>query len=140
MEPARALGTSRVVPRWIGQDYHSPVLYGIHNAGGNMRFRQLPLCCCECGGHVPARIRQVGLTPQHQLVIHWWCLGCKRNIYTVKELYECWRECPTDADDLKVAETSELLMREPDAKFLRSLGIALPDDEPALRPDAKPKS
>jgi hypothetical protein len=96
-----------------------------------MRFRQLDFCCRECGAHVPARIRRVGLTPLHQLVIHFWCVGCKRDIYIVKALADCWRECPAPEDEPDAIEPTPEFMREPDAAFLHSLGVAFPDDEPA---------
>ena len=48
---------------------------------------------CECG-HQPARLREVGLTVDRQLVIYWRCSHCRRQVYQVKPLAECWRECP----------------------------------------------
>ena len=48
---------------------------------------------CECGRQ-PARLREVGLTVDRQLVIYWRCSGCRRQVYRVKPLAECWRECP----------------------------------------------
>jgi hypothetical protein len=92
-----------------------------------MRFRQLSLRC-ECG-RVPARIGQVGLTPQHQLVIHWKCTGCKRFIYIVKDLADCWRDCPKPEGQLDVFEVSAAPMSGPDAEFLHSVGVRLPDEE-----------
>ena len=94
-----------------------------------MRFRELSLCCRECGNRVPFRIRRVGLTPLHQLVIHFWCGGCKRDIYLLKDLADCWRECPDGAQELTVVEPNPELMREPDAAFLHTLGVAFPEEE-----------
>ena len=94
-----------------------------------MRFRQIQLCCCECGGRVPTRIRRVGLTPQHQLLIQFRCAGCKRDIYVVKDLADCWRECPGPKDELEVAEMGTTRRREPDAQFLHSLGVKFPDGD-----------
>ena len=48
---------------------------------------------CECGRR-PTRLREVGLTVDRQLVIYWRCSQCRRQVYRVKPLAECWRECP----------------------------------------------
>ena len=92
-----------------------------------MRFRQFALCC-ECG-LIPTRIRQVGLSTDHQLVIHWWCMGCRKSMFVVKELTECWEECPK-AEDSGVTAVSidELESHKADARFLHSLGICFPHD------------
>jgi hypothetical protein len=92
-----------------------------------MRFRALSLRC-QCG-LAPSRIKQVGLTADHQFVLHWWCAGCKRKIYIVKDLADCWRECPTAGDPQETFDVSPDSMREPDAKFLHSLGVKFPDSE-----------
>src|ERR1035437_6172615 len=49
-----------------------------------MEYRTLPLSC-ECGG-VPKNISAVGLSSEHELVIHWRCPRCRRNVCTVKPL------------------------------------------------------
>ena len=93
-----------------------------------MRFQPFSLRC-ECGV-VPRRIKQVGLTSAHQFVVHWRCAGCRRELYVVKDLSECWRECPPAAggdESVEAAESAEL-MREPDAAFLHSLGVKFPDE------------
>src|SRR5579872_858147 len=51
---------------------------------------------CDCGWH-PTRLREVGLTVDRQLVIYWRCSHCRRQVYRIKPLAECWRECPTPA-------------------------------------------
>jgi hypothetical protein len=86
-----------------------------------MRFKKL-FFQCECG-RSPLRIREVGLTTEHELVIRWWCTGCKRHIFVVKSLTDCWSECPTDRgwDDVSEEETNQA-----DAQFLRRLGIQFP--------------
>ena len=94
-----------------------------------MRFRELLLSCRECGRRVPARIRRIGLTPLHQLVIHFWCAGCKKDIYLVKDLADCWRECPAPEDELDAIQPAPEFMREPDAAFLHSLGVAFPEED-----------
>ena len=92
-----------------------------------MRFRQFALSC-ECG-LVPTRIRQVGLSTEHQLVIHWWCIGCRKAMYVVKDLAECWEECPKPADpDIVPAPAYDLERQRTDAKFLRSMGICFPGE------------
>lgn len=84
-----------------------------------MKFKKLFLKC-ECG-HSPARIREVGLTAEHHLVIRWWCVGCKRHILLIKSLSDYWRECPTP--DGQEVVPDELPDGISDAQFLRSLGI-----------------
>jgi hypothetical protein len=91
-----------------------------------MRFRPLSLFC-ECG-RAPSRIKRVGLTPSHELVIHWSCLGCKRNVYAVKQLADCWRECPNTEELLEAPEASSEHLREADAKFLGRLKVKFPDE------------
>ncbi len=74
-----------------------------------MLYRPLPLRC-GCG-RVPTRIREVGLTPVHHLVIHWQCRSCKLKIYVARNLADCWRLCPKP----KEVGVSADLMRERDA-------------------------
>jgi hypothetical protein len=94
-----------------------------------LRFQALSLRC-ECG-LAPLRIKQVGLTAEHQLVIHWRCSGCKRQIYAVKDLNDCWHECPSPDDQQEVCNADAEKMCEPDVEFLHSLGVRLPDIEPS---------
>jgi hypothetical protein len=68
----------------------------------------------------------VGFTADHQLVLHWRCLGCKKYVYVVKSLSDCWRDCPQQDEAKGVASNDEVL-RENDLRFLRSLGVTLPD-------------
>lgn len=92
-----------------------------------MKFRQFALCC-ECG-LIPTRIRQVGLSTEHQLVIHWWCMGCRKAMYVVKDLAECWEECPQAADpDIVPAPAYDLERQRGDANFLRRMGICFPGE------------
>ena len=83
-----------------------------------MTFRQLSLCCV-CG-RAASRIKQVGLTADHQLVIRWWCPPCKRNVYLVKSLSDCWRDCPKPEDSPEASE--------PDRRFLHELGVRFPEE------------
>lgn len=55
-------------------------------------YQQIPLLC-ECGQE-PTRLREVGLTADRQLVIYWRCSHCRRHVYIVKPLADCWRDCP----------------------------------------------
>jgi hypothetical protein len=57
---------------------------------------------CDCGWH-PTRLREVGLTVDRQLVIHWRCSHCRRQVYRIKPLAECWRECPAPARPAEAA-------------------------------------
>ena len=92
-----------------------------------MRFREFKLCC-ECG-LVPARIRQVGLSTEHQLVIHWWCQGCRKAMFVVKDLAECWEECPTrDEPAVSAATAYDLDRQRGDANFLHRMGICFPGE------------
>jgi len=92
-----------------------------------MKFRPFDLCC-ECG-LAPTRIRQVGLSTQHELVIHWWCLGCRKAMFVVKDLADCWEVCPT-ADAFGVTSMSgcDAERQQGDVNFLRRLGICFPGE------------
>ena len=87
-----------------------------------MKFQPFSLCC-ECG-LMPARIKQVGLSEDHQLVIHWWCLRCRKAIYVVKDLEQCLSEHAEGEQD----SWSEVVARTTagggeDDRFLASMGI-----------------
>lgn len=92
-----------------------------------MRFRKLPLCC-ECG-RCPHRITDVGFTSAHELVLRWWCTGCKRAVYTVRSLSDCWRYCPEPERCEHVEETGRFAFGPEDTRFLHSLGVTLVADE-----------
>src|SRR5947208_3380723 len=89
-----------------------------------MKFQPFSLRC-ECG-MLPARIKQVGLSPEHQLVIHWWCMRCRKAMYVVKDLAECWEESPSHAE-LAASVSPEIPCahnrRQQDEGFLHSMGI-----------------
>lgn len=111
-----------------------------------MRYRALTLRC-ECGWPT-RRLREVGFTADHQLVVHWNCNGCGRSVYAFKTLVDCWEDCPTEEDlaaapasDSDEAEAEQEVESddscqpvveevEEDRKFLQSLGVILPE-EPA---------
>jgi hypothetical protein len=68
----------------------------------------------------------VGLSTEHQLVIHWWCIGCRKAMFVVKDLAECWEECPKP-EDLGTAAVPAYNL-EHDLNFLHRLGICYPGD------------
>jgi len=92
-----------------------------------MGYRHLSLLC-TCG-QTPSRIDEVGLTGDHELVIHWWCEECRRVVYATKPLIECWEDCPS-------ADSGGPPPRPPiskaqcgfDGDFLKSLGIRMMDE------------
>jgi hypothetical protein len=86
-----------------------------------MNFRPFHLSC-ECG-RVPFRFKSAGLTAAHQLVIHWRCLACNRLVYVVKDLGDCWRECPR-ADSSGSETAAAIDTKAEDSRFLRRLGIS----------------
>ena len=89
-----------------------------------MRFKKL-FFKCECG-RSPARIRDVGLTAEHELVVRWRCAGCKRQMYVVKSLADCWRECLPEGYGQQVPEAEERTTAA-DIQFLHSLGVQFPE-------------
>lgn len=91
-----------------------------------MMFQSL-LLRCECGRRT-TRIREVGLTTDHQLVLHWKCPACKRYVYVVKSLSDCWRECPDSGHAGESAECKGEIFRGTDEMFLQSVGIKISDD------------
>src|SRR5579872_2666647 len=60
---------------------------------------------CDCGWQ-PTRLREVGLTVDRQLVIYWRCSNCRRQVYRIKPLAECWRECPNSLGSPATASDS----------------------------------
>lgn len=88
-----------------------------------MSYRHLSLSC-RCG-QAPSRIDEVGLTDDHEIVIHWWCEECKRVVYASKSLSSCWPDFPRDT--LVAASRSEIpeetLQSAFDAQFLQQMGI-----------------
>jgi hypothetical protein len=72
---------------------------------------------------MPARIKQVGLSADNQLVIHWWCLRCRKAIYVVRDLRQCLEG--HSAEDMEGCATvpAETAFPGGDASFLESMGI-----------------
>jgi hypothetical protein len=77
-----------------------------------MSYRHFSLAC-RCG-EPPSRIEEVGVTDDHELVIHWWCDQCKKLVYASKTLADCWREAPA---------TEETEIADFDKRFLERVGI-----------------
>ena len=73
--------------------------------------------CTTCG-ETPARIEEVGLSSDHELVIHWWCGSCRRVVNSAVALTGCWELCPAPDVDME-----EEAVENADARFLLSLGI-----------------
>ena len=98
-----------------------------------MRYRILSLRC-HCG-HPSSRIREIGFTSDHKLVVHWRCSQCKSYVYGLKPLDDCFLFCPTDEElaeatvkGSKPSKTVKASFQKKDADFLHSLGVKLPDD------------
>jgi hypothetical protein len=77
---------------------------------------------CECGRQ-PARVREVGLTADRQLVIYWRCSQCRKHVYIVKSLADYWRECPSPV----LPQVPAPAFEAEDALFLRRVGIRFPE-------------
>jgi hypothetical protein len=83
-----------------------------------MEFKEIHLSC-ECGA-LPISAPTIGLTALHQLLIHWVCPKCKQQVYFLKTLAECWRDCPVSAAD----EVTPF-----DRRFLRTMGVKDPQGD-----------
>ncbi len=79
---------------------------------------------CECGKS-PSRLREVGLTSDHQLVVYWRCSQCRKHVYIVKPLADYWRECP----EHQSSSPQDAELKPEDTRFLRSVGIRMPDEQ-----------
>jgi hypothetical protein len=77
-----------------------------------MSYRHFSLAC-GCGA-APARIEEVGVTDERELVIHWWCEDCQKVVYASKTLADCWRDCPPAEEAGKF-----------DEDFLESIGVTM---------------
>jgi hypothetical protein len=89
-----------------------------------MSYHHLDLCC-GCG-EPPDRIDEVGFTDEHELVIHWWCLRCRKVVYVSKHLTDCWRDCP--GPEITKQDTQSAY-RFSDELFLQSIGVRFPNDD-----------
>jgi hypothetical protein len=86
---------------------------------------------CECG-RTATKIREVGFTANHHLVLHWRCSGCRKFMYVVKPLADCWRDCPAGDGDGSNFPFTEETIQESDITFLRRMGVRFPDGEAQL--------
>jgi hypothetical protein len=93
-----------------------------------MRYQALSVRC-ECG-RLPLRITEIGFTSDHQLVIHWWCSECKKMVYALKPLAECWKQCPAQDTLETMLVKADVRQSFDDSRFLRSLGVQPLDAEP----------
>jgi hypothetical protein len=94
-----------------------------------MRFRPIPLVC-ECG-HKPPSFKNVGITSEYELVIHWICPSCNKRVYAVKSLADCCRDCQQieeSAQPVATAPGDQKEFRLEDKRFLRALGIRWTED------------
>ena len=96
-----------------------------------MTYRTLSLQC-RCG-RASGRIREVGFTADHQLVLHWRCPDCKSYVYGLKPLDDCWEACPTEEELQEAAEPGEGSVAETDVRFLQKLGVRFPDDPDSIQ-------
>ena len=87
-----------------------------------MLFKALSLRC-QCG-RVPLRIKEIGLTADHELAVYWHCTACQRPVYAVKPLSECWLDCPTrESSSAPVLLEAAIDHGAEDRDFLRSVGV-----------------
>jgi len=92
-----------------------------------MGYRHLSVIC-NCGT-APSHIDEVGLTDDHELVIHWWCEECRRVIYATKSLVECWEDCPQpDSGGPRPRPVVPQPVCGFDGEFLKSVGIRIMDE------------
>jgi hypothetical protein len=91
-----------------------------------MEYRIVSLSC-DCG-KVPKGISAVGLSTDHQLVIQWLCTRCKKKVYVVKALADCWRDCPKEGEPGDQTDSRTTDIAAQDRKFLRKLRIKDPDE------------
>jgi len=87
-----------------------------------MNFEPLSIYC-QCG-RPASTITQVGLTPDHQLVFHWWCAECDEPVYVFKTLADCWRECPRGEDRAASEPPGISSIESDDVVFLATMGIS----------------
>src|SRR5580658_4335634 len=92
-----------------------------------VEYRRLPLAC-ECGG-APKNISGIGFSSTHELVIHWRCPRCRKNLCVVMPLSECWRTCFTEGSATPAIANGNLAMDTPDdRRFLHSIGVRYSDE------------
>jgi hypothetical protein len=93
-----------------------------------MTLRRIELRC-ECGRKA-TRIREIGITAEHDLAIFWLCSFCKQPASLVKPLSDCWRESELAEpyQPTKYRTTSDPV-RKYDQTFLKRLHVKLPEED-----------
>jgi hypothetical protein len=87
-----------------------------------MKYRRLRLTC-GCGA-LAKKISGVGLSLAHDLIVEWRCPRCRRNVYIVKPISDCWRDCFADRPSTTPRSNADSMMETADdRKFLHSVGI-----------------
>jgi hypothetical protein len=92
-----------------------------------MKYRTLALSCA-CG-KTPRHVSDIGLTCQHEIVFHWRCSRCRNEMYLVRTLSDCWRDCPTSEEETPPLP-GDFMHSSEDRRFLRMLGVRVPDEDP----------
>jgi hypothetical protein len=86
-----------------------------------MEYRRFQMTC-TCGGE-PKQISAIGFSAAREIVLHWRCPRCRKNICTVKPLSDAYRDCFPGASIVEhEIDTPE------DRRFLQSLGVRYADE------------
>jgi hypothetical protein len=96
-----------------------------------MKYRTVALSCA-CG-KTPKHVSEIGLTAQHEIVFHWRCSRCHTEMYFVRPLSDCYRDCPSSRQDVlappdKMPSPTNSMASIDDRRFLRMLGVRDPDE------------
>ena len=84
-----------------------------------MGYRAMQFAC-YCG-KTPDRILEVGFTSDRNMVVHFWCSSCSRVLFISHSPDECALACPPPD------QQTETQFAADDARFLQSVGIAVPE-------------
>lgn len=87
-----------------------------------MEYWNIPLTC-DCG-KVPKFVSPPGVTADQQLLVHWHCTRCQRQVYFLKPLSDCSQVRPTSSRELCASGK----VSPADRRFLRSIGVKDPDE------------
>lgn len=90
-----------------------------------MKYRTLKLSC-PCG-KITKHVAEVGLTCEHQIVFHWRCSRCRNEMYLVRALSDCWRDCPSSGQG-ELSTAVDFTDTIGDRRFLHMLGVRDPDE------------
>ena len=70
----------------------------------------------------------LGFSSTHDLVIHWQCARCHKNVSVVKPLSDGWRECFPALSANTMKPNANLAVDTPDdRRFLHSIGVRYSD-------------